>query len=367
MLSTEDIHFMEIALQEAMKGSGQTSPNPRVGAVITREGREIARGYHKAYGEPHAEVDALSKITAEEASGSTLYVNLEPCCHYGKTPPCTWAIIQAGVKRVVYGMADPNAQVNGRGIEELREAGLEVNGPVLEDEAMELNRGYLKFRQSSKPWVLLKFAQTIDGRIAASTGDARWISDDASLELAHQLRAECDAIMVGINTALQDDPELTVRRVEGNNPYRIVLDPTLKISPEAKVFDANPKPVYIATQPYPPQKKAEQLTAKGAEFIWLPPGVMGTLDLDALLTELGQKGFHYLLVEGGANVLSSLIQRQLCDELVVVTAPKIIGGDGIPCVAPMGITKVADAIQFEVIKREEYGPDLAVWYRLKKD
>ncbi|MFH1733693.1 MAG: RibD family protein, partial [bacterium] len=237
----------------------------------------------------------------------------------------------------------------------------------LEEDSIELNRGYLKYRRSNKPWVLLKFAQTIDGRIAASTGDARWISSDASLELAHQLRAESDAILVGINTALQDDPELTVRRVPGCNPYRVVLDPTLKISPDAKIFKADTKPVYIATQPYPPQDKAEQLTAKGAEFIWLPPGVKGTLDLDALLTELGQKGIHYLLVEGGGNVLSSFIQRKLCDEIVVVTAPKILGGDGIPCIAPMGITKVANAVQFEVIKREEYGPDLAVWYRPRND
>lgn len=356
---------MKMALREALRGLGATSPNPRVGAVIVKEGREIARGYHRFFGALHAEADSLTHVSPDAARGATLYVNLEPCCHQGKTPPCTKVIIRAGIRRVVYGLRDPNPLVNGKGVEELRKAGVEVHGPILEEESREINRGYLKFRRSSRPWVTLKMAQSLDGRIASGSGDSRWISSPHSLKLAHRLRAQHDAVLVGINTVLSDDPELTVRLVRGNNPKRIVLDSRLRINPGAKVFHAKPHPVIIATRPYPPQEKAERLRDRGAEIVWLPPDADDKLDINVLLDELGQRGVLYLLVEGGSHVFSTFIRGSLFDEVIVVTAPKLIGGDGIPSIAPLGIDKVARAVDLRVVKRKVYGPDLAIWLRPK--
>jgi len=323
-------------LKEAAKGCGLTSPNPRVGAVLVKDGRELARGFHRAYGEPHAEVDCLAKLKEGEAEGSTMYVNLEPCCHHGKTPPCTAAIEKAGVRRVVYGMSDPNQKVAGGGLKQLRAAGIAVSGPILESEARDLNRGYIKYLETGRPWVTLKFAQSLDGRIATRTGDSRWISSPGSLKLAHQLRAEHDADMVGINTALADDPQLTVRRVKGTNPYRIVLDPA---------------------------EKALILIDKGAELIELPDTEDGSLDTGVLLNELGGRGIHYLLVEGGAGIFKRIIKAGLFDEIIVITAPVLIGGDGIASVPSLGIQKVADAVKLKVYKRKSYGSDLVVWHR----
>ncbi len=356
---------MKIALREARRGIGATSPNPRVGAVLVKGDKILAKGFHHTFGAPHAEVECFSKVDDDATEGATLYVSLEPCCHEGKTPPCTWAIKKTGVERVVYGMVDPNPKVNGKGIEELREAGIEVDGPVMENEAVEINRGYFKYIRTGQPWVTIKFAQSLDGRIAAATGHSRWISGEESLKLAHQLRAEHDGNLVGINTALQDDPQLTVRLVKGHNPYRIIIDPNLKLKPDAKVFDAEPKPVYIATQPYPSPERADKLSDRGAEFIWLPPGENGALDLGQLLDELGRRGIHYLLVEGGGGVLSRFIQNQLFDEMVVVTAPLLIGGDGIPSVASLDIQKVSESRKLEIFKRKVYGDDVAIWYRPK--
>lgn len=342
---------------------GATSPNPRVGAVIVSDSRVIARGYHRAFGALHAEADSLAKLPPGRASGATFYVNLEPCCHQGKTPPCTRALIEAGIGRVVYGMIDPNPQVNGRGLTELRKAGIDIRGPVLEEEARELNRGYLKFRRTGRPWVTLKLAQSLDGRIAAADGDSQWISSPDSLKLAHRLRAEHDAVLVGINTALVDDPRLTVRLVRGRNPRRVVLDSHLRLLPEARLFDADTGPVLVATQLYPPTDKARRLKERGADFIWLPPAEDGALDLNVLLDELGQRGILYLLVEGGAKVFSSFIRSDLYDDIVMVTAPIIVGGDGIPSVTSLGLERISDAVKLRLVKRKAYGPDMALWLR----
>jgi diaminohydroxyphosphoribosylaminopyrimidine deaminase/5-amino-6-(5-phosphoribosylamino)uracil reductase len=359
-----DEHYMRMTLAQARKGIGATSPNPRVGAVLVKKERVLAQGYHRAFGQPHAEVDCLSKVTAKQAAESTLYVNLEPCCHSGKkTPPCTDLLVSSRIRRVVYGMIDPNPFVNGQGLKKLREAGIEVSGPVFEDATRELNRGYLKFRSDGKPWVTLKMAQSLDGRIATSSGDARWISSPSSLKLAHRLRAEHDAVLIGIRTALADNPKLDVRHVRGPNPRRIVLDTDLRLPPGARLFEVDSNPVIIATRPYPSYEKADQLKRRGADFIWLPPAGDGTLDLDALLEELTQRGILYVLVEGGANVASSFIRCNLVDELVVVSAPLLIGGDGIPSIAPLGVESLAQSVKLTVHKRRAYGPDLATWMR----
>lgn len=354
---------MKLVLKQATKGYGATSPNPRVGAVIVKDGKEIVRGFHRSFGDLHAEAACLANLKSGEARGATLYVNLEPCCHQGKTPPCAQAIIDTGISRVVFGMIDPNQAVNGQGLKTLRDAGIEVSGPVLENEAKELNRGYLKIRQTGRPWVTLKFAQSLDGRIAAGTGDSRWISSPPSLKLAHQLRAENDAVLVGINTAVADNPQLTVRFARGLNPQRIVIDPGLRLNPESNIFAADPKPVLIATRPYPPDKKAARLADRGAEFIWLPPQSNDSLDLKILLDDLGKRGILYLLVEGGAGVFGNFINQGLFDEIIAVTAPILIGADGIPSMPLLDVSRVAEAIKLNIHKRKTYSPDQAVWYR----
>jgi diaminohydroxyphosphoribosylaminopyrimidine deaminase/5-amino-6-(5-phosphoribosylamino)uracil reductase len=354
---------MKIALQRARLGVGLTSPNPRVGAVVVKNGGILATGHHRAFGSYHAEREALAKIPGDMAKNATLYVTLEPCCHRGKTPPCTAAIKEAGIRRVVYGIRDPNPQVNGKGIRELREAGIQVDGPVLEEEACEINRGYFKYRRTGRPWVTIKFAQSIDGRIAASTGDSRWISGEDSLKLAHRLRAESDAVLVGINTALIDNPQLNVRFVRGRNPYRVVFDPNLRTSPNLRLFDIKPQPVYIATRSKPNHQRMTPLVERGAEFIEFSDDQNGDPDIGFLLDKLCRKGILYLLVEGGAQTLSSFIRGNYFDEIVAVTAPILIGGDGVPSVASLGVTKVNQALRLLSVKRKTYGRDLVVWYR----
>ncbi len=358
-----EIRFMKMALCEAMRGFGATSPNPRVGAVVVTEGRVVSRGYHRAYGAAHAEAECLRRLTPVGAAGATLYVNLEPCCHQGKTPPCTEAIIQAGLRCVVYGVRDPNPQVNGQGLRRLAEAGIEIRGPVLEEECREINRGYLRHHQSGRPWITLKWAQSLDGRIATAGGDARWISSEQSLKLAHQLRAEHDAILIGANTAIRDNPLLTVRHTRGLSPRRVILDSHLRIDPEAALFQPGMPPVLIATKPYPPDEKAQRLREKGAELIWLPVDAQDFLDLPLMLEELGKRGILYLLVEGGSKVLASFFRQDLYDEMVVITAPVLLGGDALPSLDALGIKSVNQTKRLLLRKRKCSGPDHVLWLR----
>jgi diaminohydroxyphosphoribosylaminopyrimidine deaminase/5-amino-6-(5-phosphoribosylamino)uracil reductase len=352
---------MRRALREALRGSGTASPNPRVGAVIVSQNKILAKGYHKAFGEPHAEADCLKKLPEDAARGATLYVNLEPCCHQGKTPPCTEAIIRSGIRRVVYGLRDPNPLINGRGLQTLRAAGIKIVGPVLEAEARQVNRGYLKYRREARPWVTLKWAQSLDGRIAASGGNARWISGPESLKLAHRLRAEHDAVLVGINTILADNPQLTVRHIRGPNPRRVVLDAKLRLRPDAAIFAAGTAPILVATRPYPPAQNAARLEKAGAEIIWIPQIGKDELDLCVLLDELARRGILYLLVEGGSQVQASFVRQKLFDEIVLVQAPLLLGGDGIPAMGSLGVTSVADGTDLTVNKFDFFGKDLALW------
>jgi diaminohydroxyphosphoribosylaminopyrimidine deaminase/5-amino-6-(5-phosphoribosylamino)uracil reductase len=355
-----DIRYMKLALREAMRGSGAASPNPRVGAVIVSQGRIIAKGFHKAFGLPHAEVECLKKLPEGVAREATLYVNLEPCCHQGKTPPCTEAIIQSGIRRLVYGLSDPNPLINGKGLQTLTAAGIELTGPVLEGEAREINRGYLKYRREAKPWVTLKWAQSLDGRIAASGGNSRWISGPQSLKLAHQLRAEHDAVLVGINTILTDNPQLTVRHVRGHNPRRVILDTQLRLQPDAAIFKAGKAPILVATRPYPPAKNVARLEKARAEIIWIPQIGKDELDLNALLDELIRRGILYLLVEGGSHVQASFVRQNLFDEIVLVQAPIFLGGDGIPAMGSLGVTKVAEGAELAVKNLHFIGRDIAL-------
>ena len=234
--SRADEFFMKLALHEAAKGIGYTSPNPLVGAVAVKGEQVLAKAHHKLFGGTHAEVSVLSKLKAHEAKGATIYVNLEPCCHYGKTSPCTEALIAAGVGRVVVGHEDPNPLVSGKGIAQLRAAGIPVVVGVLEPEGRRLNAPFLTYITQGRPWILLKVAQSLDGRIALANGQSRWITSEAARVEVHRLRAQLDAVIVGSQTVIDDNPELTVRHIEGRNPLRIVMDSMLRISPDARVL-----------------------------------------------------------------------------------------------------------------------------------
>lgn len=353
---------MRMAIRQAKRGIGFTSPNPRVGAVIVKDGKVIARGYHRALGAPHAEADALRRITGEQARGATLYVTLEPCCHHGKTPPCTDAVIASGIKRVVYALQDPNPEVNGKGLDLLRRAGVTVVGPVLENEARALNCGYLKYRWIQRPWVTLKWAQSLDGKIADAGGDARWISCPQSLKFAHQLRSRHDAVLVGIGTVLRDDPVLTVRRVRGRNPIRVILDSNLRLALDAKIF-TEVAPIWIAARQGAPADRKQQLVEQGAEIFEIPELAPGLLNLDALLLKLAERGVLYLLVEGGARLLTSFVQFSLFDEIFAITAPKLIGGDGLSCLQALNVKRIEEAIPLHLKQHRVVGRDIICRYQ----
>jgi diaminohydroxyphosphoribosylaminopyrimidine deaminase/5-amino-6-(5-phosphoribosylamino)uracil reductase len=358
----EDVRFMRMAIRQAQRGVGFTSPNPRVGAVIVKDGRVIARGYHRALGAPHAEVEALRRIPGGQARGATLYVTLEPCCHHGKTPPCTDAVIASGIKRVVYALQDPNPEVNGKGLELLRSAGVSVVGPLLEDEARSLNCGYLKYRRKQRPWVTLKWAQSLDGKIAAAGGDSRWISCPQSLQFAHRLRARHDAVLVGIGTVLRDDPELTVRRVRGRNPIRVILDSNLRVPREARLF-AGDAPLWIAARKGIPADRMQGLAERGGVLLEIPEQASGMLDLDALLLELARRGILYLLVEGGARLLTSFVQTALFDEIIAIVAPELIGGDGLSCLQSLNVGNIEEAIPLHLKQHRVVGRDIICRYQ----
>ncbi len=324
---------MNIALDIAAVGRGAVEPNPMVGAVIARGEMELARGYHERFGGPHAEVNAIAaaRRSGVDIAGATMYVTLEPCCHQGKTPPCTDAISAAGIARVVSAMGDPDPQVAGGGVEALRGAGVQVDVGVCGPEAEQLLRAYCKLRKTKRPWVICKWAQTSDGYLALPPGSGRWVSCPESRRRVHEIRSWCDGVLVGISTVLSDDPLLTDRsgrpRVRGVL-RRIVLDSRLRLPTDSKLIaTAAEAPVIVATvagaRVAEPQA-AQVLSAGGAELLELPVRDTG-VDIAALLDELGRREFTYLLVEGGARVLSRFIESGLADELLVFVSPQTAG------------------------------------------
>ncbi len=327
---------MREALTLARRGAGVTSPNPMVGAVVVAGDQIIGRGYHPCLGDPHAEIFALREA-ADRARGATLYVTLEPCVHWGRTPPCTEAIIKAGIRRVVAAMPDPDHRMSGRGLHRLAEAGIETCVGVAEREARELNEAYVKHRTLGVPFVTAKWAMTLDGRIATRSGESRWISGEASRVLAHQIRATSDAILVGIGTVLRDDPALTARtRGAARSPRRIVLDSTLRISLRARVLAQDGAPVTIATTTRAETSARRALEALGVEVL-VADGPAGRVDLGALLQELGRRGVLSLLVEGGSAVHGAFMDTGLVDKVLIFIGPQIVGG---PAPSPVGGTGV---------------------------
>jgi diaminohydroxyphosphoribosylaminopyrimidine deaminase / 5-amino-6-(5-phosphoribosylamino)uracil reductase len=353
--------FMRIALEEAAHGVGRTSPNPAVGAILVRGGRIVARGYHHKAGMPHAEVEAI-EAAGPKARGADLYTTLEPCNHYGRTPPCTEAILAAGIRRVIGASSDPNPQVNGKGFARLRKAGVEVLTGVLADEADQMNRPYFKRVTTGMPFVTLKVAVTLDGKIATATGDSRWVTGPEAREWVHRLRDQVDAVMVGANTVRVDDPQLTTRLPGGvgRDPLRVVVDSHLTLSPGRKVFRQRSEArTLLATLESPEGKRARRFAGPGVE-VWQAKGRAGRVDLRALLKQLAERGVNHVLVEGGAQLFGTLLREGLADELVVFIAPKLIGGAGLSWSGNLGIREMAKALKVGALSVEAVGEDLRV-------
>lgn len=321
-----DEKYMAMALRLAAKAAGRTSPNPLVGAVVVKNGRVIARGWHKRAGEPHAEAIALAKAGAA-ARGATLYVTLEPCSHSNKrTPPCSPLVIRSGVKRVVISMIDPNRKVSGGGIRAIRKSGIEVVTGVLGPEARLLNEAYIKYITKGMPFVTLKIAQTLDGRIATAMGESKWITSERSREEGHRLRDRNDAILVGINTILKDDPALTSRIPNGRDPIRVIVDSTLRIPLKAKVLtDRSSTKTVVATLANAPKEKANKVRSTGVEVL-VVKSENGRVSLRGLMRKLGRMGIMSVLVEGGAEINASALKAGIVDKIIAIIAPTLMTG-----------------------------------------
>jgi diaminohydroxyphosphoribosylaminopyrimidine deaminase/5-amino-6-(5-phosphoribosylamino)uracil reductase len=356
-----DEQYMRRALQLARRGMGQVSPNPMVGAVIVRSGEIISQGYHRRFGGDHAERDAIQRAS-EGVRGATIYVNLEPCCHWGKTPPCVDILIEQGIKRVVIGTLDPHSLVDGKGVQILRDHGIEVVQGVLEEESRALNEVYLHYTRTGLPFITIKYAQSLDGRIATSQGDSRWISSEPSRRFAHRLRAQHDAIMVGIGTVLADDPQLTVRLVKGRNPLRIVLDSRLRIPLNAQVLQGEGETLITTTDAHD-AKKVEAIQRQGKEILVVQGDPDGRADLQFLMKILAERGISSILVEGGAEVITSLVKGGLVNRMVVITAPLILG-KGIEGIGGLGIADLEGAIRPSSRTVKQMGEDVIFDLRL---
>lgn len=362
-----DEGFMNRALELAARGIGRVNPNPLVGAVIVRDGRIIGEGWHESFGGPHAEVNAINRAT-EDVRGATLYVTLEPCSHHGKTPPCAELIQAKGFGRVVAALTDPNPLVGGRGFALLREAGIEVTVGILEDQARRQNEIFLHWIQTSRPWVVLKTAMTLDGKIATSTGASQWITGSEARHLVHETRHRLSAIMTGIGTVLADDPSLTCRREqgreegreEGRNPLRIIIDPSLRIPLSARVLNLPGQCLVAAGSGADPVKRAQLNALAGVEVIAVP-AAPGGLDLNWLITELGQRGIDSILLEGGGALNWSMLQAGLVHHVMAFIAPKIIGGRDAPTpVGGSGFASLDEALPLINITCRPVGADLLI-------
>lgn len=360
-----DEFYMKRALKLARKGEAWVSPNPMVGAVIVKEGRIIGEGYHQKFGGNHAEINAITCAT-EPIEGATIYVNLEPCTHYGKTPPCSECIISNKPARVVIGTADPNPLVSGKGINSLKRHGIETTVDVLKEECMKLNERFFKFIKTGLPFVTLKFAQTIDGRIAAASGQSRWISSDSSLKLAHKLRSSHDAVFIGVNTLIQDNPELTVRLFRGRNPLRVIVDSSLRIPVEAQVLkNQTIAKTIIATTVNASPEKVARLKSIGIETLVIGDDTDHRVDLKKLFAELGKRNISSVLVEGGSTIITSMLKENLPDRLVIVIAPKIMG-KGIETVGDLGVKSVDECLRFTYRKVLRKGMDIILDGRIQR-
>ncbi len=357
-----DRHYMEIALELAARGKGYTSPNPMVGAVVVKDGKIVGKGWHEKVGGPHAEVNAIDDA-GEQATGSTIYVTLEPCNHQGRTPPCTGKILSAGIKHVVMAMKDPNPDVSGGGADFLIRNGVTVESGVCEADALRLNESFIKYINTKRPFVTLKCAATLDGRIATRTGDSKWVTGAAARKYVHELRHEMDAIMVGVNTVKADNPSLTTRLEDkkGVDPIRIVLDSQLSIPENSKLLKMpSDSDTLIITGNSEVSSKRIAIEKAGAKVI--DAQLKGNrIDLDALMIQLGKMGITSLLIEGGAQVAASALQAKIADKINFFYAPKILGGDdGVPMCCGTGPELMADSIPVRDMIVRQFDDDIMI-------
>ena len=358
MISADDARFMRLALGLGRRGLGRTSPNPPVGAVVVANGRVVGRGYHHRAGLPHGEIEALRDAGAR-ARGATLYVTLEPCAHHGRTPPCTKAIIAAGIRRVVFGSRDPNPKVTGNGMGKLRAAGIEVRDGVEAAECDALNAAFCKHVITGLPLVTLKLAASLDGCIATASGESRWITNATSRRYVHRLRAEHDAILVGAATVMRDDPELTCRVRSGRNPTRIIVDGRLRIPLSAKVLETRTAPTLVVTSNAASQRKIAKLRGLGVDVLSCAANG-GVVPLKSLMRRLGRRGVLSVLIEGGATVAASALRAGVVDRLLIFYAPKLIGGDGRPMLGSLGVREMQRAWKTGALHVKRFAGDLLV-------
>jgi diaminohydroxyphosphoribosylaminopyrimidine deaminase/5-amino-6-(5-phosphoribosylamino)uracil reductase len=371
-MAIDHAQFMGQALRLAAKGRGEVEPNPMVGALVVKKSRVIATGWHKHYGGPHAEIYALN-AAGRAARGGTLYVTLEPCVHFGKTPPCVDAVIKAGIREVVIATHDPFPKVHGAGIRKLKAAGVKVVEGVLADDALRLNPGYFKRIMAGMPWVIAKWAMTLDGKIAAYTGDSRGISSEEALKYAHRLRAQVDAIIVGINTVLRDDPLLNIRHWSRKNaapedyqPARIILDSSCRLPVRSQIVEtARWAETIVAVSKSAPRARIEHLRKLGVEVLEFGRS-QSRVDIAALLRHLGgEREFTNVLIEGGAEVLADAFERKVVDEVRAIIAPKILAGrTAVTAVGGAGIARIADALPLADVKISRLGPDTLIVGRM---
>ena len=354
MPSEKNAGFMRAALRLAERGRGKVEPNPMVGCVIVRRGEVIGRGWHKRFGGPHAEVNAV-RDAGGKIRGSTVYVTLEPCSHTGKTPPCADLLIKHKPKRIVIATRDPFPKVAGRGIRKLRAAGIKVEAGLLGDEARELNAPYIKLVKTGRPWVIAKWAMTLDGRMATKTGDSKWISSPEARKLAHKIRGQVDAVVVGIGTALADDPELTCRLARGRDPMRVVLDSMARLPLKSKlVRSAREVPVVVAVSAKAPARRTEALMRRGCHVVTLPTK-RGRADVTQLLDWAGSMQMTNVLVEGGGEVLGSFFDAGQVDEVMAFAGPQVVGGAGKPPVLGNGVAQLNDALELGELATKKLG------------
>lgn len=349
--------YMKRALELAQKGRGFVNPNPLVGAVIVKNSKIIGEGWHECFGKAHAEINAFSNAV-EAVDGAELYVTLEPCSHYGKTPPCAKTIVEKGIKKVYIGMKDPNPFVSGKGIEVLQEAGIEVVCGIYEQECKKMNEIFIKYITTKLPFVVMKTAMTLDGKIASYTGDSKWISCKKSREIVHKMRSFHMGVMVGIQTVLKDNPFLTARIENAHNPIPIIIDSTLKIPENAHVLEG--KRCIIATTDRSDEQKRKILEAKGAEIIQLKEK-NGHVDLKLLLNQLGKMGIDSILLEGGGELNFSMLENQLIDKVIFFLAPKLLGGrDAKTSLEGIGFPQIKESIQLKNIEIKKIEEDIFV-------
>lgn len=355
-----DIDYMKMALQLAASAKGRTSPNPLVGAVVVKNQRIIGLGAHLRAGKEHAEVHALN-MAGRDAEGSTMYVTLEPCNHYGKTPPCTEKMITEGVKKVYIATMDPNPKVMGEGIKALRAAGVEVEVGLLEEEANRLNEVYNKYIISKQPFIILKTAMTLDGKIATKNGDSQWITNEQSRLKVHQIRNEVDAILVGINTVISDDSLLTTRLPQGGrNPIRIIIDSRLSIPETAKVLDVKVAPTIIICTEDRDRAKEKRIESMGVK-VFVHQSKNGHVDLKKCMEQLGELGITSILVEGGSEIHGSFLSEGIYDKFIFFIAPKIIGGKlAITTFGGSGFDYMNQAIELTDMSLEQFDRDLCI-------